>query len=278
MFEDIIDEIDALVETARIRWLSGRDYFASIAARAEEALSEELISSATDAMDSISEYSSDHAESLREHLLENLQTRSNDGFVHVKVYDNGDVFIFDEDFAGTAEDFEAAKHESRNTDKNLKYRFWKYGIYMPDVEGGSVESTQEWFKKAAEKLPSYDEIISERLSIWGEKAPYWYFIENGTAGGAKAYPSFPGTHFISKLRSTATSDVRQLYNEAIRHYAEEAAQALHDSLETGREISREDDLVKWNEITTRTGKKIWRARSAETGTFLPGVLYGNPNE
>ncbi len=186
----------------------------------EESVLDELISSATDAMQSLSEYNNPEARPLVDQFLNNLLARDEEGRpVHVRVSINGDVKVFNEEFAGTYEDLIAGQRVGAvgkiTNPQSIRYRFWKYGIYMPDVEGRDVPSYQEWFEKGKAKLPSYHEIIHARLSAWGDKAPYWYFIEYGNVSLAKkAYPLIRGTRFIYKTRRR----MERIVPQAIRDF------------------------------------------------------------
>ena len=162
-----------------------------------EVLSEALIEAGKKAIDSIPEY---EYPPLKNRFLENLSKPE-----HIKISGNR-VHIFDESVAGTYAELLSGQDAARgHTGTPQAPASWKYGIYMPSQEGGG------WSDSMISRLglPTYSEIIETRLAKWGDKSPYWYFIENGNAGNSRAYPSFGGTGFIDQLRSKVPDIIRR---------------------------------------------------------------------
>ena len=153
MFEDIYRMLDAVESEANYQVKRLPKSFHSLIPMIEFSLAAGLVEKAIEAMNTTPEYSAAEAEPLRDRLIENLSSVAGDGRpVHAKVSEDGKVTIFDRQFAGTASDFAQAKYPSTRS-PSLRHRFWKYGIYMRDVEGNYQPSTVGWFNKAVDKLP-----------------------------------------------------------------------------------------------------------------------------
>src|SRR5574341_1751015 len=197
MLESILAQAKTLSETLEKHTINAEMIFNLMIPEIESCILDAFIIEASKATDTMPEYSNPAARPLRERLLQNLMSMQGNRPIHVRVLSPSNVFIFDEIFAGTADDLEMSRHPSKNS-QSLRYRFWKYGIYKKDVEGDYQKADQEWFNKAVDRLPSYEDVISERLGEWGNKAPFWYFIEYGNLGAGKAYPQFGGTFFITR--------------------------------------------------------------------------------
>lgn len=59
------------------------------------------------------------------------------------------------------------------------------------------QNRAEQFRKQVYDYPDIRaELAAERQSIWGEKTPQWYLLENGYPGDG-AYPAVPAAHFIA---------------------------------------------------------------------------------
>lgn len=271
MFDELYRMLDGITDNAEYYAREANTAFTSQIPNIESSLLGSLVEAAVDAMDRTPEYSVPEAGPLRSQLIQNLSAIAGDGRpVHIRVTIDGKTDIFDEEFAGTAGDFEQAQHHSNNP-QQTRYRFWKYGIYARDVEGNYEPSSQSWFNKAVDKLPSYSEIINERLSVWGEKAPYWYFIEFGTTGGERGWPSFPGTFFIRSFRIRAQQAVRDIQNDIIRDFEERAVAAFREAARGGRTQIRESNNIVWQRIVRRNGSAIWQR--TVSGKFASGVRY-----
>ena len=131
---------------------------------------------------------------LLDRLLENLSNPE-----HVIVENGVVVKCFDESIAGGIEEFFAGVEETGGHTGTLNApRIWRYGIYTPASfwKGGKGS-------KMYKNLPTYEDVIDERLQAWGDKAPYWYFLEHGNAGGGREFPTVRPTHFITNLRRVA---------------------------------------------------------------------------
>lgn len=271
MLEDIYRTLDAIKETSQQQERKIPTAFKTHIPEMESALVNALVEDAIDAMDKTPEYSVAEAEPLRNRLIQNLSAIGGDGRpVHVRITEDGNTYIFDEQFAGTAGDFAQAKHNSKNP-QPLRYRFWKYGIYARDVTGNYEPSTVPWFEKAVDKLPSYSEIIAERLSVWGNKAPYWYFIEHGVTGGGVGYPSFPGTNFISKFDHKAKEAVRKLQDDILREFTESASEAVSKAATEGIKQIPISDTEILAKAVRKNGNSIWQRR--EKGRFASGPTF-----
>jgi hypothetical protein len=271
LFDEVYRMLDAITNEAEYYAREAQTAFTDQIPNMESSLLSSFIEAAVDAMDRTPEYSTAEAGPLRNQLIRNLSTVAGDGRpVHIRINSEGRVDIFDEDFAGTAGDFAQARHPSKNP-QQTRYRFWKYGIYARDVTGDYEPSSQTWFNEAVDNLPSYGEIIDERLSVWGEKAPYWYFIEYGTAGGGRGWPSFPGTFFIRNFKNRAREAVNNIKNDIIRDFEERAIAAFRRAAQGGRTQIRESNNVVWQRIVRKNGSAIWQR--VVSGKFASGVRY-----
>lgn len=271
MFEDIYRKLDAIKTTSEDQIKGIPTSFKSHIPEMENALVNEFVEKAIDAMDGTPEYSVSEAEPLRARLIQNLSSTAGDGRpVHIRINEDGGTRIFDKQFAGTAADFAQAKYLSSKP-QPLRYRFWKYGIYARDVTGNYTPSTVPWFNDAVDRLPSYSEIIQRRLSDWGNKAPYWYFIEHGVAGGGIGYPSFPGTNFIEKFKGRAREATKKLRSAILRQYAESASQAVMRAATEGKTQVRISDTEILAKAIRENGDAIWQRR--EKGKFASGPTF-----
>lgn len=145
---------------------------------------------------------------LKDQFLRNIDDSN-----HVRIVGHT-IKVFDEELAGTATDFMAGWNATRSKFKldRPKYEIlenWKYGIYVPSREAGEVDDWDK-FRQVQAKFgwPSYDEVISARLAVWGEKAPYWYFINYGNMG-IGAHPQMTATYFVEKTRSQIARILRE---------------------------------------------------------------------
>lgn len=147
---------------------------------------------------------------LKERLLDNLSNLDK----HV-IISNRTLKVFDEEYAGTSEDLISGQESAGgHTGTPQAPAVWRYGIYLPFFgQGGGLSERL--------KLPDYGTIINERLSAWGDKAPYWYFLEYGNVGMSRAYPTFGGTSFIASIRAK----IPEIISKAIEIFA---ARAIFD--------------------------------------------------
>ena len=261
MFENILQKLDAMKQTVDANVPTVKDAIRDQIPFMELALLEALIDGFVDAMQQIPEYNNSQAAPLREHLIDNLQYMDGEHPVHIKLSEDGHpLILFDEVFAGGADDFHAGEHFSTKNHNNpeLRFIFWKYGIYKPGVEGDSSETNIPWMAKAMDNLPSYGEIIEERLSRYGHTAPYWYFIEKGTAGGGKPYPSFAGTNVVRWFRREAKEAIREFLRGLVDELEEAVVQAISKSFEEGTPKPPLAEEVLRNKILTRSGNVIWK--------------------
>jgi hypothetical protein len=257
IFGDLIDRLHALENTAGAFYRDSQSAFNRLIPSLEATALQTLVENLESAMDQTGEYRESRADLLREHLLQNIQDYAGDHPVHLRIYEDGSVFFFDEEHAGTADDFEAADYGS---DDPRRFAYWKYGIYKPGVEGGYA------FIPGA---PEYDDVIERRLSIWGDKAPYWYFIENGNQGGG-AYPSFPGTHVFSQFEQALKEAVGTFYDSFITYYERRAAEVIEDAMERNREQKPDPEEIVWERTRSTRTHEIWQPKRG--GKFIRGSI------
>lgn len=226
MFEEYIEFLDDLQTNIEdyLKINYSAETRKSIAKTLEVKLREALVKAGTLAVDKVEEFGG--YKLLRDRFITNLKIED-----HVKVDKNtGEIItLFSEEVGGTYQDLidgweEASGHTGTKSAPNI----WKYGIYIPAREGG-IYNKEKGF-------PTYDSVIRSRLSFWGEKTPYWYFIEHGNVGNGREYPSFSGTDFIA--------DLRQRANQAVRFLSEEYFNYVLDALG--------DDVIKTLRVPSKS--------------------------
>jgi len=152
-------------------------------------LKDELYRAAEEAIASIDEF---QYPPLRDRLLANILK---DEHYYISP-DLSYATVFNEDVAGSVGDLvtgqQAAWRSAGGTPRERLFG-WKFGIYLP-FKGYSYGGSNNKF----EDYPSYQDVINIRLDVWGDKAPYWRFLEWGNAGGGEAYPTFEGRNFIAQ--------------------------------------------------------------------------------
>jgi len=186
----------------------------------------ELITEATLAIDSIDEFK---YPPLKSRLLSNM---TDDRHCQVSS-DAGTLTIFDESVAGSIADLIAGQHaawgpNTAGTPHDKRLFCWTYGIYKPAREAGLVHP-----KKGKDRFadyPSYESIIDIRLDYWGDKAPYWIFLEDGNQGQG-AYPTFSGTGFVSKVRSHAGRILRMAKVTALEEILSQLDGAVEEQMD-----------------------------------------------
>lgn len=257
VFADLIERFDSLANTASAFYRDSESAFKRLIPSLEATALQSLIENVEEAMDQTGEYSARRASQLREHLLQNISDYAGDHPVHINIYSDGTVFFFDEDYAGTASDFDAADYGATSPQR---FAYWKYGIYRPSVEG-----TFPMIKDA----PDYEDVIERRLAIWGNKAPYWYFIENGNQGGGE-YPSFPGTDVFRQFGRALAQAVSSFYESFLRYYEDRAVQVIEESLETKGTRKPDPDEITWERTKTTRTHHIWQPKKG--GNWIRGSI------
>lgn len=154
---------------------------------------------------------------------------------------------------------------------------WKWGIYKPSREG--IELAE-----AFRDYPTYDEIVSLRLREWGNKAPYWYILDKGNAGGAEAYPSYQGTGFVTKVRGQAQSILADAWDTALRDILRDIETGLTRYLERveigrttgGKMVQVQPQRVKSGEIVYQVviGGQFGRGISPGEDIYVEGEYVG----
>jgi len=107
--------------------------------------------------------------------------------------------------------------------------FWRERIYRPAREGlvrprrfkknVGVAGQKEAFDYAGYGIMKYETTIETRVSFWGEKAPYWIWLNYGSTGG---YPEYRPTNFVEK----AEKRISNLYTNAIIQLTNEFTNAI----------------------------------------------------
>ncbi len=191
---------------------------------------------------------------LLERLEENLSNPE-----HVVVENGRVIKFFDEEIAGTAQDFYGGVEETGgHTGTAQAPAIWRYGIYTPASfwRGGKGS-------KVYKSLPSYEEVISERLDAWGDKAPYWYLIEHGNAGGGREFPTVRPTNFLKTL-ARAISKLQRIASDVIATLVTEFAETNVQPILVGEQAAGTTVAVA---RVTLPGIKLTKLRSSKGNTF-----------
>lgn len=250
MFNEFIQSLRATAETIRLHSAEYDRIFAALLEEAEAVLQDELIKRCKEAGEQTREYGSTApGQRMLKHLLDNLEKSG-----HVIINkETGDLeILFNEEIAGTESDFHKADYGGSERTAAQRAVSWKYGIYKPEIEG----FTPAGFDTSS--LPSYSEVIDERLEAWGDKAPYWYFIEHGNFGGDRQYPTVQPTNFIGQLRLDAQAAMPDLL-EAIGIVAGEvAAQDIDRSIRESRPQQPPSEMQYAEKAARKTKKSLWK--------------------
>lgn len=229
----------------------------------------EMLTEASIAIDKVDEF---QYPALRERLLENLSDTR-----HYKVSEDANsIEIFNEAVAGTLDDLVRGQQSAwgPNTGKyshQQRLLCWTYGIYKPAREGGNVNPVEG--KDAFSNYPTYESIISKRLSTWQSKAPYWFFLEYGNAGGDAAYPSFSGTGFVARVRSHADRILRMAKVEALNQILDQVDDGVSEQL-SNMEHKLPVYIGRITVGTSPEGLVEVEMRGAKTGSYYMLVIGG----
>jgi len=223
MLEDIVTELENYMvfgdSFARMNLTQAALNNARVIALAR--IKAQLINAAEEALETIDEFN--HPD-LHNRLIENL---SKDEHYFVSP-DLGSAIVFNPELAGSWDDLvsgQVAGGGGGPAPQPQRLFCWKYGIYIPEREGGRRASKFDDY-------PTYTEVIQARLSAWGDKAPYWMFLEYGNAGGAPAYPSFSGTGFIARVQGMVPRIIRRAADIAEREMLDQMELAIEEQLST----------------------------------------------
>jgi len=267
-FREILEHIGNLSTFSNA--MLGLNYDAAIKNNArvlaEGRIRESLIREAEHAISTIEEY---NYGPLKERFLTNISDPR-----HVFISsDLSYVQVLDVGIIGDDRDFVSGLYVS-DADPLDRSFVWKYGIYKPSREGGTRSSRQE-------KLPTYEEVIEERLTAWGDKAPYWMLINDGNYGsvmatkGGMPYPTFQGYNFVQRVRSEA----KQIIQDTIDAVSREIALGVEAGIIVQLEQPQKPVRVEFGRIElgmTEQGKCIQAAvKQYKTGeTYYQLVIGG----
>lgn len=120
--------------------------------------------------------------------------------------------------------------------------FWKHRIYRPAREGLKMprrfKKNKGFYKtaKKGQRIPfdyqsyaftKYSRTLAARKSFWGNKAPYWLWLNFGNAQGGGAYPKVSPTNFIGQ----AERRINQLLEQRIIEITNEFSEAISREVE-----------------------------------------------
>lgn len=249
MFEDVQESLNLI--SKRVNNLLAIDYeeinSKNVDAAIQVVLSEMLVEAGISAAKATIEYA---YEPLLERLIENL---SNPDHIYVK---KGKVLkFFDTDIAGDYEDFITGVEETGgHTGTDIAPKIWKYGIYAPVSKSFNLDS-----------LPSYDEVIAERLDAWGDKAPFWYFIEFGNASFDRAFPQVQPTYFLRKFEKVVRK-IESISFDVFAGLLQKYIDAELEEIATGRIKAGTTVAVARINIPSK-GLRVTKLQSSAGNTF-----------
>lgn len=213
MFEELLSNLNAwenkLRGMPRMTDL-GPKLRANVAMCAEAKLRKAMLKHLEDAIGKSKEYL---FPGFAEKLRENFRSRRH----YYVSNDLTTIQVIDRQYAGTYSDFRQGQiaawgPKTATASRSERAAVWKWGIYKPAREGMTLYKD---FITRFGDLPSYSEIIETRFRVWGEKVPYWYFLNYGT--GDLAYPAFGGYNFVEKTKL----EVPRIINECTKQEIEE---------------------------------------------------------
>lgn len=119
--------------------------------------------------------------------------------INVTADNEVDLFTGAENFVGSQEDF------------------WE-GYFAAKAELGLVEQSGPsaaafWRNVVWPKDYYYSRTMAARKRAWGEKSPWWYWLEFGTKSWEGAHPDYHGTGFLALAQEEAT----QLFRLELEH-------------------------------------------------------------
>lgn len=139
--------------------------------------------------------------------------------------------------------------------------FWKERIYRPAREGlkrprffkknigfykGAKRGQRIPYDYAAYGIMRYEETIGARLSAWGDKAPFWIWLNFGNIGEGGEYPAVPPTRFVEQseveINLLLQDEIVSLTNEFTNAVNEEIESFLRnpESYQPGSELAKFD--------------------------------------
>lgn len=236
----------------------------------EATVASELERNFETAMQKIPEYNKNP--DLREHLILNLQTSR-----HVKVEDGEVVRVINTEAIGNYSDVRAGQEAawalspfSPTANPALRSLFWK-AIYLGD--SSVFESAGFEWKSFDPAI--FDAIMDARMDAWGDKAPYWMFIEWGTIAGGEGdgtpYPQFGGEHPVSKTEAVAGDLAKKIVSDYVREAERELSKDADELFEGGRQYTK-DGITRrvttaWTKAFRQHGKLIRREYHVLYGGF-----------
>jgi len=226
-----------------------------------------LVSNFGSALDSIPEFSSDQGRELRDHLMHNVYYKD-----HVHVNGGKITQLWDMAAAGDYTDIIAGQQAAWSlSPKSPAAQQWARNIFWMAVYTGVPPGNFKW-ARLDDGL--YDEIINARLATWGDKAPYWIFVEFGTAiglGAGRPYPSYDGKHPVFKTRVAAPGIAERIVNSYIRQLEEtvnESVEVLFVDAKSEQQLDYEV-RTKWTRWwRDEANRRYVRRLQYETGQFV----------
>ena len=125
------------------------------------------------------------------------------------------------------------------------------------------------------------------MAVWGHKAPYWIFVEFGTAAGGSegtAFPQFAGEQPIFRTKQWADSGgIQKIINDFIQTLEAELTKEVNvwfveDRVpdDSAEEIKERIETIAWSRWFRRGGKDVslgyWKEGGGFTGASREAVI------
>ena len=226
-----------------------------------------LVSNFGTALNNIPEFSSAQGRKLRNHLMKNVYAGD-----HVVVTGGNIVQLWNMAYAGDYSDIIQGQHAAWSlSPKSPSPQQWARNIFWAAIYTGIPPGNFKW--KAFDS-GIYNNIIEARMSAWGHKAPYWIFVEFGTAvglGAGRPYPSYDGQQPIYKTRLAAPGIASRIYDAYVRQIEEaliESSETLFVDIESEQQV-KSVVHTKWTRWwRDEANRRYVRRLQYETGRFV----------
>lgn len=146
------------------------------------------------------------------------------------------------DLWGGIDKARASLDAGERMDRTHALAFWKERIYRPAREGlkrpqffkknlGFYKTAKKGqripFDYASYGIMKYGETLRKRLGFWGDRAPYWLWLNFGNAQSGQGYPMVQPTHFIE----SSEMEIDALYRQEVIKVTDEFTEAVSDEVE-----------------------------------------------
>lgn len=146
----------------------------------------------------------------------------------ITAFNNPDVIRIDPN-TGVVDLFTGANEEVGDWEK-----FWEgYALALAEVSPGAEKATPETRRRIWKEFVwpndyQLSRTLSKRRQAWGDKKPWWLWLEYGNDGLEGAWPeNFPATGFLFKAQYNA----REIFNRALEMVQNERSTLVTDNFQ-----------------------------------------------